>query len=79
MCYSNFQIRDVQYHRWGIVSRILALFGKYRISRYQGNLHIFTASMTIATAQKFGQDHQLIFTYTASHRPPELVGHTSQP
>ena len=35
--------------------------------------------MTIATAQKFGQDHQLIFTYTASHRPPELVGHTSQP
>ena len=32
MCYSNFQIRDVQYHRWGIISRILALFGKYRIS-----------------------------------------------
>ena len=41
MCYSNFQIRDGQYYRWGIVSRILALFGKYRISRYQGNLARF--------------------------------------
>ena len=30
-----------RYYRLGIVSRILALFGKYRISRYQGNLARF--------------------------------------
>ena len=33
--------RDERYYRSGIVSRILALFGKYRISRYQGNLARF--------------------------------------
>ena len=30
--------RGERYYRSGIISRILALFGKYRISRYQGNL-----------------------------------------
>ena len=33
--------RGERYYRSGIVSLILALFGKYRISRYQGNLARF--------------------------------------
>ena len=32
---------DERYYRSGIISRILAFFGKYRISRYQGNLARF--------------------------------------
>ena len=41
VCQPTFTIRGERYYRSGIVSRILALFGKYRISRYQGNLARF--------------------------------------
>ena len=38
-CWSG-MIRDERYYRSGIVFRILAWFGKYRLSQYQGNLSL---------------------------------------
>ena len=45
LCFNDNTVLDgcstvLRYHRSSIISRILALFGKYCISRYQGNLSL---------------------------------------